>query len=108
MTALHIQDFKGFSGKLYTADLFFKFPYEEEFSETNCICILITHYYTKDLISCKIEFQETLTENTYKNIDIKGFLNYGIAVIKSTKEKSFDIIDDLKLNKFFYFEKPLI
>ena len=104
MTALHIQDFKGSSGKYYTADLYFGFPFIEVFSETDCIYILITRYHTVDLISCKIEFQENLTNSTYENLDMFGFLPYGIAVIKSSKGNSDYIIDDLKSNKDFYFE----
>lgn len=107
MTASHIEDFKGLSGKFYTADLYFGFPYKEEFSEKDCICIFITRYKTKNLISCKIEFQEKLTNDTYENLDLEGFLPYGIAVIKASKDNSDFIIDDLKANKNFYFESVL-
>ena len=66
--------------------------------------IFIKEHYTVDLISCKIEFQENLTNSTYENLDMFGFLPYGIAVIKSSKGNSDYIIDDLKSNKDFYFE----
>ena len=51
-----------------------------------------------------IEFQETLSETTYENLDKNGFKPYGIAVIKSSKENSNVIIQDLKDNKKFFFE----
>ena len=105
MEAKHIEDFKGRSGKFYTPNLFFKFPYNEDFSKKDCICIFITRYYTKKIISCFIEFKELVNNETYNTLDIKGFKPYGIALIKSTKESSEGIIKDLKENEDFFFEK---
>lgn len=106
MQAEHIENIKGESGKIYSFDLFFKYPYEEDINEQNCICLFITRHNTKKIISCFIEFKDIVDNKTYETLDINGFLPYGIAIIKSTETDSKSIIEDLKDNKDFYFEKP--
>lgn len=74
MTANDIENFKGASGNIYSADLFFKFPYIEDFVEKDYICLFITRYKTRHIICFHIEFKELLDNKTFIDIDKKAFL----------------------------------
>ncbi|MFI0428083.1 hypothetical protein [Mariniflexile sp. HMF6888] len=96
----------------YPPTYYYNYPFDESFTHDNCVCVAVTRFentYTGfALIGFKVEFQKLVTDDTYRDkLYINGFEAIGLALIKTTEEKSEAIINDIKCNSNFYVENAL-
>lgn len=94
--------------KPYPPTYYYNYPFDEPFTHDNCVCVAVTRFQNTrnglGLLGFKVEFQKTVTDDTYDKLNINGFECIGLALIETTKEKSKAIIEDIKCNSNFYVE----